>query len=713
LLVLAGAGSGKTRVITRRIGYLVEQGVAPWNILAITFTNKAAGEMLQRVQAVGVARGATVCTFHALCARLLREFAEPAGLSGTFSIYDRADQLRLMKQALANLSLPTDRLRPSAVHAAISNAKNELLRPEKLAEQADGFFQRRVAKAYGEYERLLRANNALDFDDLLLKVAYLLRDRPDIRQQLAGRYQYLMIDEYQDTNHAQYLIAHGIAMDHENICVTGDPDQSIYAWRGANVRNILEFESDYPSARVIKLEQNYRSRPAILSAASRLISCNRSRKDKTLWTQREPGPDVRVLAVENGREEARWIARQAAAKARDGEDLDNLAVFYRVNALSRLVEEELIKAGVPYRIARGVEFYNRKEIKDVLAYLRLMVNPDDDLSCLRIINTPPRGIGATTIKRLTALAERKDQSLLAACGDADLKPAAAKHTARFAEIIAQLNAVAHRPVKEIIEELYDKSGMSAAYAGNDEDNRQVRANIEELISTADEFDKASGGTLSDYLYQVSLVSDVDHMEGGGGAVTLMTLHAAKGLEFPTVFMIGLEEGLLPFVRESYGPGERSDVDIEEERRLAFVGMTRAKDELVMTRVRSRQLRGRTTAQMASSFLRELDGEGVTFEETGSRRPRSSGGRGGFYAEVSQRETIERMADAVELPPPMDDGVPPEYEYLREGSRVEHPKFGRGIVQKLRQPWPQTRAEILFESCGPKTIVIAQARLEVV
>jgi len=725
MLVLAGAGSGKTRVITSRVAHLIHQGVGPRNILAITFTNKAAGEMRDRVARLGVPGGATVCTFHALCARLLREYAAEAGISQNYSIYDRDDQVKLVKKAMERLELPSSKLRPVGVHGAISRAKNDLKTPAQLNSEDANFYMQNVAKVFGEYERLLAANNALDFDDLLLRVAMLMRDRPEIRQRLSQRFRYVLIDEYQDTNRAQYVIAHSIALDHENLCATGDPDQSIYAWRGADVNNILEFEADYPNAVVIRLEENYRSTRPILATASRLISCNRMRKDKSLWTRRSGGENVRVVRCDDEHAEAQHLCERIAGLRRAGRAYSDMAVFYRVNALSRVVEEVLLRAAVPYRIARGVEFYNRKEIKDILAYLKLLANPADDLSCLRIINTPARGIGATTVSRLVALARRDGLSLLAAARageQAGLKAASAKKTAAFAALIDSLGANLHRPVRNIVEDVYNRSGLEKSLRQDDEQDSQACANVEELISTAAEFDENAdeqAASLVDYLQRISLVSDVDHFEGSAGAVTLMTLHAAKGLEFPVVFMIGCEQGLLPFEREVEDATDQrygGDQKLEEERRLAFVGMTRAKDLLNLSCARYRMIRGRTVPQVPSMFLDELAGEDVTSEDLAGGldchpRARRRRGGGGFYADVQERAIIEVMGRAhnrgdSEVP------YPPEYEYLRVGCRIRHPRFGEGQVTRLRQPWPQTRAEILFDDCGPKTIVLAATSVEV-
>lgn len=714
LLVLAGAGSGKTRVITRRVAYLIRQGVAPGNVLAITFTNRAAGEMRTRIAALGVGRGATVCTFHSLCARLLREFATLAGVSTNYTIYDRADQLRITTEALRRLELPTDRLSPSAVHGTISNAKNQLKTVQVFGGEAGDFYTRNVAKVFGVYEQMLAANNALDFDDLLGRMAFLMRDHPDIRQMLGRRYRYILIDEYQDTNRAQYILAHGIAMDHQNICVTGDPDQSIYAWRGADIKNILEFETDYPDAKVVRLEENYRSTECILKTASRLISHNTLRKEKDLWTQRSGGRDIHVVRCDDEHAEAANTAARIAELHRGDLDYSDMAVFYRVNSLSRVLEEALIRASIPYRIARGVEFYNRKEIKDVLAYLKVLVNPADDLSCLRIINTPPRGIGDVTIKRLNEFAVSRGVSLLAAAGragEAGLSAGPGKKVSAFCALIASLAGDLDRLVREVTEDVVRRSGLEASLSSRDEEHRQARANVAELISTAAEFDaEADGGLLSDYLHQISLVADADHFDGSAGAVSLMTLHAAKGLEFPAVFIVGCEEGLLPFTRGDWGNNNHgdSDRDLEEERRLAFVGMTRAKDLLTLSHVRRRMIRGRTMPSPPSQFLGEIGQEFVTIQDKTTPIARTSlvsagGGRGGFYGDVDDRSIIEAAQEA--------HPFPPEYEHLTPGCMVHHGKFGVGRIVSMRQPWPETRAVVEFRSYGQKTLVLRWANLE--
>ncbi|MCD6365144.1 MAG: UvrD-helicase domain-containing protein [Planctomycetes bacterium] len=727
LLVLAGAGSGKTRVITRRIVQLISTGVAPWNILALTFTNKAAREMRERVERLAPAKGATLCTFHALCARLLREFATEINLTRNYTIYNRDEQLRLVKEAMRRAEIPPDRISPSAAHSMISNAKNNLKTAEEFAEKAAGFAQRKIAEIFAAYERLLKENNALDFDDLLLRMAFMLRDRPHVRQQLTDRYRYILIDEYQDTNRAQYIIAHGIAAGHRNICATGDPDQSIYAWRGADVRNILEFEADYSDAVVIRLEENYRSTPEILAAASRLIARNTTRKNKSLWTTRPGGRNVLVLTCDDEHAEAAAVAQAILRRRAAGGDYNTVGIFYRINALSRVIEETLMHLGIPYRIARGVEFYNRKEIRDVLAYLKLMVNPADDLSFRRIVNVPSRGIGSVTLKRLDAFAQARGLSLLDACRHGDEAPlgkAAARKVAAFVELIDSLGELndSTSAVKEIIEAVVSRTALDKLFSRQIDAGRDAAANVAELISAAAVFDSTSegAGDLSDYLHEVSLISDVDVVEGGAGAVTLMTLHSAKGLEFPAVFIIGCDDGMLPFRRqEAWGDQSSQEIPpekLEEERRLAFVGMTRAMDELTVTTVRKRNLRGRSTPQAASRFINEIAGDRVTFEDltTPEARPRSA--RGGFYEDAHTREQIENMdMDSPAIRMVLDEDappIPPEYEHLRKGCRVHSPKFGWGKLTRIcGQRWPETRVEVVFDNWGHKKLVLSKARLE--
>ncbi len=750
LLVVAGAGSGKTRVITRRVAYLVANGIDPHNILAITFTNKAAGEMKERVEEMGIPYGATVCTFHALCARLLREFAAYANLQQNYTIYDRNDQLKAVKTAIAALNLTGGYITPGKAHAAISNAKNALQTARSYAEHATDFYARNIAEIYTRYEAILTQNNALDFDDLLLRIAFLLRDHSDIRRALSNRYRYLLVDEYQDTNHAQYLIAQAIASEHDNYCATGDPDQSIYAWRGADIRNILDFEKDFPGAKTVLLEENYRSVQPILTCASNLISCNTSRKDKRLFTTRDGGDNVHLVLVDDEQHEAREITNRIETWRNDeGIPYADMAIFYRVNSLSRVLEDALRRRGIPYIIARGVEFYNRKEIRDIIAYLRVLSNPLDDISCERIINTPARGIGASSIKKLYAHAYRTSKSLLAACrepGEAGLGTGPFKKVTAFCAMMDDLAAkMLIHPLRRLIADIYTDSGYEKALTTAATDGAEAKANIEELISSATEFDEENpDATVADFLQQVSLVSDTDRFDGASGAVTLMTLHAAKGLEFPVVFMAGCEEGMLPFQRGISMPGEEIKTDeLEEERRLAFVGITRAKHHLTLLSARTRLLRGQRTSASASRFLDELGEEAVTREDLVSKenafdRFERATSRGGFFPSrktkpkvdpyeasgfdewntaVKKAKTSAAKPDN-EFDAPADYGdeyetpIPSEYEYLRKGSQVRHRKFGSGEVMSLTRTWPDTRVKVHFHEFGQvKTLVLAMANLE--
>ncbi|MHC4717428.1 MAG: ATP-dependent helicase, partial [Planctomycetota bacterium] len=566
---------------------------------------------------------------------------------------------------------------------------------------------------YAAYEKILAANHALDFDDLLMRADLLLRDRPDIRETLARRFRYILIDEYQDTNHAQYVFAHGIALDHENICATGDPDQSIYGWRGADIRNIMEFEADYPNAVVIRLERNYRSTRPILNAAGNLIAHNRNRKPKELIATREGGADVEVIRLQDEHDEAREAAEIVAGLHTQGIAYRDMAVFYRVNALSRVLEQAFRKASLPYQIARGVEFYNRKEIKDVLAYLKLLSNPDDNLACERIINVPPRGIGAVTVSRLAGSAETHGVSLLAATGDPDaagLGKAAAAKVRAFVELMNGLDRIPPSPVRPIVEAVITRSGMEASFR-KDEQQRQALRNVQELVSAAREFDEQNPeADLADYLSQVSLVSDIDAVDPTVGAVTFMTLHAAKGLEFPVVIVIGCEEGLLPFQRM----GERGR-DMEEERRLAFVGMTRAEDRLLLTTARYRMLRGQLARQAVSPFLSEIGAESVTWSDKSDfeapprrgaltvdqfNRARTGGG---FLSPQEERKVIEALEAA--------EDMPEEFAGLHSGRRVKSDRFGPGTIQSISYDGTRTRAVILFDREGQKTLILEKAGLE--
>jgi len=534
LLVLAGPGSGKTRVITRRAAHLVQTGVPPRNILAITFTNKAADEMKRRIAALGIAGGMWVHTFHALGVRLLREFGPLARVQPGFTIYDEDDQKRLLKEAMKLCQLTPEMIRPERIQARISHAKNRLRGPQEFLESAEFFDDRQVGRVYEAYEQLLEQRNAVDFDDLLMRVALVLRDHGDITERLNVRFRYVLIDEYQDTNHAQYLIARYLAQHHHNICATGDPDQSIYGWRGADIGNILEFERDYPDAVVVRLEQNYRSTGYILKAASRLIHRNQRRKHKDLWTQRGEGEAVAVWQFAEGRDEAERIADTIVALRAQGHSPSDFAIMYRVNAVSRGLEEALRHRGIPYKIVRGVEFYNRREIRDALAYLRVLVNPDDRIALLRIINTPSRKIGKTTIGRLVSAADDAGHPLLEIMRQAAELPGlktAAPRVAKFVELLDQLRPLAQGSVADAVSDMLALTGLEAALRREREEGGEDRlANIDELVTAAARYDEeVEQPSLEDFLQRVALTSDQDAVDESAGVVLLMTLHAAKGL----------------------------------------------------------------------------------------------------------------------------------------------------------------------------------------
>jgi DNA helicase II / ATP-dependent DNA helicase PcrA len=734
LLVLAGPGSGKTRVITRRAAHLVHSGVRPQNLLAITFTNKAADEMRQRIAALGVARGMWVYTFHALGVRLLREFGPLARVEPGFSIYDEADQKRLVKEAMALCQVSDQMLKPDQAQGQISHAKNRLETPAQYAERAEFFDQRLIARIYEAYEGLLEQRNAVDFDDLLMRVALVLRDQPEIAERLNIRFQYLLIDEYQDTNRAQYLIARSLSQHHQNICATGDPDQSIYGWRGADIGNILQFEHDYPNPRIVRLEQNYRSTKVILRVASQLIKANRKRKHKDLWTENGEGEPATVWEFGEGRDEAQRIAAEIAALHGAGQAYGGIAIAYRVNALSRGLEEALRDGGIPYRIARGVEFYNRKEIRDAVAYLRVLVNPRDDAALLRIINTPTRGIGATTVKRLVAFATEQQLPLSAALDRVEQIPSiksAAKKVRRFVELLQSIQgAAAQRTVADAVREAIERAGLDAFYRDEGVEAGEDRiANLEELISAAARYaEDADEPTLAEFLQRVSLTSDQDAIDGAQDAVLLLTLHAAKGLEFPVVFIVGLEEGLLPHERALMGDG-----DLEEERRLCFVGVTRAQERLYLTHARQRFLRGQLVPRPPSQFLRELpDDATVTAQFNLPGWMRESGASGGYVPLEDQLPPDERPArqrrterrgrgfadrDFDEAGEPMIDiraDVEAEAEApfadWRAGTLVEHRDFGVGTVAWIRPGPGQTRASVKFAGQGEKVFILEFAPL---
>jgi DNA helicase-2/ATP-dependent DNA helicase PcrA len=623
LLILAAAGSGKTRVITRRMAYLVQQGIRPHEILAVTFTNKAAGEMRNRIwqhlpashriDHVGVEfpphRFLRVSTFHSFGVYFLRRYGDRLKLDSKFTIYDQQDRTRLIKQSLEAANIDNGRYTPERVESAISKAKNQLLGPERYAAQAVDFFSQTVARVYPIYERRLHESNALDFDDLLLLPALALKNDPELRAEVDARYRYILVDEYQDTNLAQYSIIRSLSIDYPNLCVVGDPDQSIYRWRGSDIRNILDFERDFPKATVIYLDRNYRSTKSILRAAGHLITFNRHRKPKDLVTDNPIGQPVSILTFETGEEEAEGIAMRIREAVDSGRrNFRDCAIFLRINALSRALESAFLKHRVPYQIVRGLAFFDRKENRDVVAYLRLLLNPKDDLAFLRVVNEPTRGIGKTSLEHLRAYAEPREMSLLAAAEHVEritaIKGKAANGLREFSRLIRDLSSLAEAPPDEVIRHVLERTGYHRMLAeSTDPEDIERVANIEELITAARQFaEEDSSRTLGDFLENISLASDVDSWDDEQNHVSIMTLHAAKGLEFPVVFMAAVEQGLLPHERSLEHDKEH---ELEEERRLAFVGMTRAKEELYLSHACKREFRGRTFYTIESMFLQEL------------------------------------------------------------------------------------------------------------
>ena len=722
LLVLAGPGSGKTRVITRRVAHLIQRcGVAPWNILAITFTNKAAAEMGERVGSLLTERQAkatTICTFHSLCARLLRQYADKLELPPGYSIYDSADQKRAMKQALEDLEISSKNFPPANTLATISNAKNELIGPEQYATNADNFYDRTVAKAYTRYSEILTKNNALDFDDLLLKTVQLMRKNTDVLDELRSRFQYVLIDEYQDTNHAQFMIANALASEHKNIMATGDPDQSIYGWRGANIQNILEFEDHYPDPTIVRLEQNYRSTKQILNAADALIRNNRGRKHKELWTDNPEGNPVQIVTQYDERGEARWVAETFRdLNTQQGVPYGHMAVFYRVNSLSRVMEEALRDSGIPYQIARGTAFYDRKEVKDAVAYLRAVANPADEVNLLRIINTPARGISATTVKTMQAYTLAENAAIDAVLANplvlTTLNTRAQNAIAKFDKILQGWkktveqdgvdDSIDRTSLRYFVERVLRESGLEDHYRNDKSDPDGTRFdNLGELVSAAQQFEQEyiieieadSDGRDTDaplkdkllaFLERIALIADIDGLNSEQGQVTLMTLHAAKGLEFPAVAMIGVEDGMLPHQRANNDENE-----LEEERRLAFVGITRAQEHLYLTHAKSRTIFGQTQSTMRSRFFDELPENTVQFVE-----PASDGFED--HDPFAGRELRSTAAKQASLFP--------------KGTKVRHPQFGIGEVLDVQAMGSITRASVRFNTHGRKTLILQYANLE--
>ena len=698
LLIVAGAGSGKTRVLTYRIAHLLELGVNPYEILAITFTNKAAKEMKSRVEdLVGPeADRIWLSTFHSFCAKLLRfELEGYLGYSKNFTIYDTGDSQVVLKQAMKALNLDDKYYPVGAMMSAISDAKNRLLFASDFRRQATDFYSQKVADVYEYYERELRKNNALDFDDLLLVAVKLLQTNAEVFDKYRQRFRYIMIDEYQDTNHAQYTLATLLASLHKNICVVGDADQSIYAWRGADIQNILDFEKDYPGCVTIKLEQNYRSTKTILQAANAVIDNNEDRPEKVLWTDKDTGAKIRHFTAQSEREESAFIS-ETISKRHSLDDIPygDMAILYRTNAQSRVLEEGLIKMGIPYTMVGGTKFYDRKEIKDVLAYLRLLFNPFDDVSLLRIINVPKRSIGATTVAKLQDYARTAGTSVFMTLTMLNAIPTIKGKTKERLEefsvlIFTLVSEMETMNVQELLQAILDRTGYLKELEESRDPQDEARVeNIGELLSVAKEFGDANpNGTVQDFLEQVALVNDVDSFEQADSKVTLMTLHSAKGLEFPIVFLAGLEEGLFPHSRTLMEPKE-----IEEERRLCYVGITRAEKELYVSNATTRTVFGRTNGYLPSRFLKEIPQE--LLEELRAKRRISpdTQRRVPPHLSVMQRPVTKPLAR---------NPVVPDWQV---GDVAQHDKWGQGKVVDVQGSGPGTKVSIMFPNQGLRVLM---------
>ena len=703
LLILAGPGSGKTRVITHRIAYLVREcGINPYRIAAVTFTNKAAREMRERLERLmgPRAQDLTVATFHAFCAMILRREGQHIGLDRAFVIYDQEDQLTLLKRGMEAEEIDPQRYLPRSILAAISAAKSQLIDEDTYAAGRSGHLDEVVHRAYQRYQDLLQRNNAVDFDDLLLKTYALFRDNGSVLEQYQSRYMHLLVDEFQDTNVAQYSIARQVAGKHRNICVVGDPDQSIYSWRNADIRNILSFQRDYPEAQLVTLEENYRSTENILEAAHAVISANRKRMDKPLVTHNQRGKPVFVGEAYNPEEEAQQVLREIERlKREEGHNLGDCAVMYRVNAQSRALEEGCLRYGIAYKLIGGLRFYQRKEVKDVIAYLRVIHNPYDEVSLSRVINVPPRGIGQRTVDQLTQTARAGGIPLYAAMqlsaeqrdegtGGPPRGGRTLQAVSRFLQIINGLMKDAQEfDVAELIDAVVERTGYRSHLMEDGEQGRERWENVQELRSTAQEFQDADPAErLSAFLQGVALVSDVDTLEETQDSITLITLHQAKGLEFPVVFIVGLEEGLLPHIRSFDDPDQ-----MEEERRLFYVGMTRAKDRLYITRAFRRGFRGNGSTNMPSRFLGDVPQHLVSPLALADRRATAFGQRG--------------------TSPSTEEGAEPP---LKAGERVRHSKFGEGIVVSCAPAGQDHEVTVAFKGeSGIKRLLLGYAGLEVV
>ena len=713
LLIVAGAGSGKTRVLTSRVAWLIrDQNVSPFEILAITFTNKAADEMKGRVAAlVGpVARKMWVSTFHSACVRILRRDGHNLGYSSSFTIYDQADAERLTGYVIRDENLDSKRFPPRSVHATISAAKNDLVSVDEYAERARGPFEKRIANVYREYQRRLVDANAMDFDDLLVRSVQLFRAHPQVLGYYQNRFRHVLVDEYQDTNRAQNELVVQLARAHRNICVVGDSDQSVYRFRGADIRNILDFEEKFPDATVIVLEQNYRSTSTILDAANAVIANNAMRRPKALWTEQVGGELIRRYFAEDEHEESNWVCREMQRlHEHENQRWGDMAVFYRTNAMSRVLEEQLVRLKIPYRVVGGTRFYDRREVKDALAYLRAVVNPNDEVSVKRIINVPKRGVGDTSVARLDAWATKQARPFIDALAKAEEAGVGGRALAGVTKLVGlldELRALGGSP-SDMLEAVLDRTGYVAELRadGGVEANGRLE-NLAELVGVAREYeqgaiDEGREISVANFLETVSLVADADQIPDDGSSVVLMTLHTAKGLEFPDVFLIGLEDGVFPHLRSLGEPDE-----LEEERRLCYVGITRARERLYLSHAWSRSLFGSTQYNPPSRFLKEIP-EQLTELVEGSRNRGRTSKSGSWGRDRIVENALSRPPAATR--PVRSTGA--ERLGIKVGDDVVHGKFGEGVVLEIIGAGDSAEVIIRFPSVGEKRLLLSWSPLK--
>ncbi|HFD6949339.1 TPA: DNA helicase PcrA [Enterococcus faecium] len=717
LLLMAGAGSGKTRVLTHRIAYLIEEKeVSPWNILAITFTNKAAKEMKERVNAILASGGEDVwvSTFHSMCVRILRRDVDFIGYNRNFTIIDSSEQLTLMKRILKELNIDPKKYDPRSILGTISQAKNSLQTPQDFAKMQGSYYEEIAAKCYAAYQKELQYNQCMDFDDLIMNTIRLFEEHPDSLTYYQNKFHYIHVDEYQDTNHAQYTLVNLLAGRFRNLCVVGDADQSIYGWRGADMQNILDFEKDYPDAAVILLEQNYRSTKNILSAANQVIENNSNRKPKNLWTENKEGNKITYYRADNERDETRFIVDRMQEEIRSNHrNYGDFAILYRTNAQSRVMEETLLKANIPYKMVGGHKFYDRKEIKDILAYLNVLANPQDSISFERIVNSPKRGIGPGSIEKLRSFASLHEWPLLEAAQNVDLANIGGKagqQLGAFGEMIQEVTQmIPYLTVTELTKEVLDRSGYLEDLKIQNTLEAQARIeNLEEFLTVTQEFDKqfeqqneedadAPEEKLTVFLNDLALVSDIDNLEEDASQVTLMTLHAAKGLEFPVVFLIGLEEGVFPLSRALMEESE-----LEEERRLAYVGITRAEEALYLTNAFSRTLYGRTQYNRPSRFVEEIDQELLEIE---GMRPTPK------KTPVFAKKTAYSYKQPETAVVPSKSATGGENNSWKPGDKVKHKKWGLGTVVRVSGTSKDLELDVAFPSQGVKRLLAAFAPIE--